>query len=123
MDSHLMSVDRAAEIARDLAETAEELRNTPLRHDLLDRILEEQDRVLNYLQSVDPIEFWADHTDMLTLPGDQTEQQVFANRLRGMLYAGRKAQREGAVHTFQRIGGELLESLLGNMETYLRERQ
>jgi hypothetical protein len=103
MDSHLMSVDRAADIARDLAETAEELRNTPLRHDLLDRILEEQDRVLNYLQSVDPIQFWADHTDMLTLPGDHTEQLVFANRLRGMLYAGRKAQREGAMHTFQRI--------------------
>jgi len=121
MDAHLMSVERAAERARDDAEREEEVRviSPAEAAALLDEWLARQDRVINYLETVDPLEFWQDHTDQLTLPGDKTEQQVYANRLRGWLYAARKAQKSGSVHTFQRVSAEIVEKMLANMDAYL----
>lgn len=121
MDNQLAAVARAEDTARDRDEREEERRfaSPADAYREIDAWLARQDRVINYLETVDPLVFWKDHTEQLTLPGDKTEQQVYANRLRGWLYAARKAQKSGSVHTFQRISAEIVETMLGNMDKYL----
>jgi hypothetical protein len=121
MDAHLAAVARAEETARDRDEREEERRfaSPADAYREIDDWLARQDRVINYLETVDPLEFWQDHTEQLTLPGDKTQQQVYANRLRGWLYTARKAQKSGSVHTFQRVSAEIVETMLANMDAYL----
>lgn len=122
MDTYLISAERAAEAARDLAEVAEELRCNPPRFDLIDDELERTDTVRAYLTTVDPYDFYQDHPEALHLPSpDCDRHQVIANRLRGRLLAAHEARQAQCRDTLARISVEITESLLDNLAEWLEE--
>jgi len=122
MDTHLMSVDRAAERARDDAEREEERRYEPPRFDLIDQWLERQKPELEYLKTVDALDWYQDHTEALHLPhGDHESNQVTASRLRADLYAAAKASDEEAWDTEARIAVQIVRGLRTNLRMWVED--
>jgi len=124
MDTHLMSVERAAERARDEAERDEEVRviSPAEAAALLDEWLEKQRPELEYLRTVDALDWYQDHTEALHLPHDDHDSnQVIASRLRADLYAAAKASDEEAWDTEARIAVQIVRGLRSNLRIWVEE--
>jgi len=124
MDTHLMSVERAAERARDEAEREEEVRVTSPAEGaaLLDEWLEKQRPELEYLKTVDTLDWYQDHTEALHLPHDDHDSnQVIASRLRADLYAAFTASDEEAWDTEARIAVQIVRGLRSNLRIWVED--
>ena len=122
MDSHLMSVERAAERARDKAERDEEFRVTSPEqgYRLIDEWLARQKPELQYLEQVDTMDWYSDFTEALLLPHrDDDANQVLASRLRQDLYAAAKASDDELWHDEARIAVQIVRGLRSNLRIWV----
>lgn len=124
MDAHLMSVERAAERARDADERRGEDRiiSPAESAELIDAWLARQKPELHYLETVDALDWYQDHTEALHLPHDDHESnQVIASRLRADLYAAAKASDEEAWDTEARIAVQIVRGLRSNLRIWVED--
>jgi len=116
MDSHLMQVERSAEIARDMDERREEARFDVPR-------IPEADPVLDFYDSITPRKFCEDSSEILLLPGGRSTWVQFHEELLDILTMAREKRLSGQVNGRAMDGLRLLDLLEANVQRYLEVTQ
>ena len=122
MDNNLAKVERSSDVARDLAELAEEIRSTVLRHDLIDDWLTPEPAEMEYLEGVSRRNWHMDGPEALHLPHDNREANAESMwRERQTLYACFKALDDEADATAKRLALEYVKQVRANLREWVED--